>query len=512
MFSSVIAGAVYGIEPYLMRVETDISGGLPSFSMVGFLGREVRESGDRVRAALRNSGFPLPVGRLTVSFTPADIPKRGIVTDLPVAVGILAAMEILDASETEDVLIAGELGLDGEVRPVKGMLPIVRRAAEEGLKTVILPEKNAAEGAVIRGIKVVGVRSLKQCVRYLMAPLRDRDRVIAPAEYDEGAREQDGKLPDFSEVRGQTAAKRALEIAAAGFHNALMIGPPGSGKSMLASRLPGILPPLSKEEQLEVTSIYSIAGKLGESAGLMRRRPFVAPHHSVTAAALTGGGAVPKPGLITLSNRGVLFLDELPEFGRETLDLLRQPMEDHTINVSRVGGSFVYPARCIVLAAMNPCPCGFYPDRNRCRCTDPQVRHYLSRVSGPILDRMDLCVEVPQTRVDELTGGREGESSSRILERVMRARALQESRFAGTGISFNADMSGPDVEKYCLLGAEESGFMEKMYRRMNLSARSYHRMLKVARTIADLEGEEQISCDHLAEAAGYRVADRKFWK
>lgn len=516
MYSSILTGAVFGIEAYLLTVETDISKGLPTFTMVGFLSGEMREAGERVRVALRNAGVVIPPSRITVNFSPADIPKRGAVVDLPVAAGILMAMGILRPAWTKDTLILGELGLDGEVRPIRAVLPIVKHAAEHGVKTCILPEANRAEGAVIPGIRVIGVRSLKQMIRYLCEPEETRDKIVEPfrlsaaellANASEGRNEA-----DFREIRGQRMAKRALEIAAAGFHNCLMIGPPGSGKSMLARCMPTILPPLSISEALEISMVYSIAGKIPPGQSMVTERPFLSPHHTVTQAALTGGGAVPQPGVITLANRGVLFMDEFPEFGREKLDLLREPLEEHRILIARSTGSFVYPARFLLLAAMNPCPCGFYPDVNKCRCTAPEIRRYLQRISGPVLDRFDLCVETEKVEVDSLMEGTREETSAAIRARVMKARDIQAERFRGTGIVFNGDMDAQTVERFCPLGREEKAFLRTCFDRFGLTARAYHRILKTARTIADLDGSREINTGHLAEALGYRTADRKYWK
>lgn len=512
MFSYVTSGAVYGISSYLMQVETDISDGLPSLVMTGSVSGSVREAGERVRVALKNAGYRLPPMRITVNFSPADIPKRDVVLDLPMAAGILIGMGVIRQSAVDGMLLAGELGLDGEVRPIRGVLPMVEEAARQNIGTCILPYRNAREGAVAQGTKVIGVHTLQEMIAYLQADTAQRQQMIAPACFDveEFLNSQYEGIPDFAEVHGQQGAKRVLEIAAAGFHNALMVGPPGSGKSMLAHCLPGIMPPFSREECIEVTRVYSVAGLLPEDPPLITRRPCLSPHHSITPQALAGGGTIPSPGMISLAHRGVLFLDELPEFAKDTINLLRQPMEEHQILISRAQGSALFPARSLVLGAMNPCPCGYYPDYNRCHCTRPEINRYRQRVPDPIMDRFDLCVDVPRVPVAALMERNAGEeSSSKIRARVMEAVERQRKRFAGTEYHFNAEMNGPAVDRFIRLDRPERLFIREVFDAHQLSARAYHKTLKVARTISDLEGSDRITEDALAEAVAYRLPERR---
>jgi magnesium chelatase family protein len=512
MLAKLDCAALVGIDAIPVQVQVDCNPGLSSFTIVGLPDIAVKESAKRVESAIRNSNFHFPHDRaIVVNLAPADVKKEGPAFDLPIALATLAATGQLARDNLEHFMAAGELSLDGGVRPIAGVLPIALAARISGKSALLVAEQNAAEAAIVHGLKVYGVSSLNEAAALLTDAAQAEP--AKPTPVDELLSAPDYEV-DFQDVKGQAHAKRALEIAAAGGHNALMVGPPGAGKTMLARRLPTILPPLSLEEAIEVTKIYSITGKLPASTGLMTTRPFRAPHHTASAPALAGGGTSPRPGEVSLSHCGVLFLDELPEFPRDALEALRQPIEDSLVTVSRAMASLTYPARFMLVAAMNPCPCGNFSASDAatiCRCTPYQIQRYLRRISAPLLDRIDMHIEVPRLPASDLMSRDSGESSSAIRERVARAREIQRQRFQGTAIFCNAQMQPRQIRKLCAPGGAAESLLASAMQQFRLSARAHDRILKLARTIADLEGAPEMSVNHVAEAIQYRSLDRKLW-
>ncbi len=506
LFSKVTSLGLFGIHAYKVIVEADISGGLPRFDIVGLPDTAVSESRERVRAAIKNANLQYPASRITVNLAPADMKKEGPIYDLPILVALLCANEQLK-NVTEDMAFIGELSLDGKLRKINGVLPMVLCAKENGIKKIFIPAENISEGAVVKGIDVYPVESVTNLLLHL-SNIKEISPVTSESytEYYNST-----NIPDFSDVRGQEEVKRALEIAAAGGHNVLMVGPPGSGKSMLAKRIPSILPDMTFDESIETTNIYSIAGALPSGISLIRSRPFRSPHHTVSPAGLSGGGAIPKPGEVSLAHNGVLFLDELPEFTRNTLEVLRQPIEDGVISISRAAAKFQYPCSVMMICAMNPCPCGYYGHPTRpCTCSTGSAQRYLNRVSGPLIDRLDIHIDVPPVDFESLSSTKKSESSAEIKKRVEKARAIQHNRFEGTTITCNAKMDAESTKKYCKMSYSASYILKAAFDRLSLSARAYDKILRIARTIADLEDSEIIETHHIAEAIQYRSFDRRF--
>lgn len=509
MYTSITSATIDGLKAHIVQVEVDVSTGLPGFSMIGNVNRQIREAPDRVKTALHNINISFPPRRITVNLSPGEILKTGTGFELPIAAGILTIFGHLPEENLKNVFLAGEIGLDGQMKGVRGVLEMVRVAKESGCTACVVPKENLEEAQMIEGIFHAGVSDLEEFIRIVRRKAWNEEEIHIK-EVEEHA----VTLPDFQDVKSQNSAKRAALLAAAGFHNLLLLGPPGSGKSMIAERIPGILPALTKEESLELAGIYSIAGVLAQDHPWISQRPFRAPHHTISPQALAGGGKIPVPGEITLAHRGILFLDELPEMRRNTLEILRQPLEEHKIWISRVGGNYCFPSQFLLVAAMNPCPCGYYPNRNRCSCAEYQIQRYLNRISQPLLDRIDLCAETTSASYTEFRVPKQDEiwTTASMRELTSKAHKIQKERFQQEAFQFNSQIPVEKIGDYCATQPEAERLLEKAFTNLELTGRACNRILKVARTAADLDGAEKIEEIHMAEAIGYRSIDKRYWK